>query len=428
MNPQTAQGTHGHVFLGAAHEANERRTWAVITLCSAMMVLEIVGGALFGSLALVADGLHMASHAVAILIAALAYRFARRHAADRRFTFGTGKVGDLAGFSSALVLAMIALLVGYEAVVRLLQPVVIHFAEAIPIAVLGLAVNIVSAWLLSGAGHAHGHEHAHEHDHGHGDEHPPHEGERGSFPSPYGEVSLEIHEAGVPARFRLRFARVALRSLPPQVTVETLRADGSRQLFTLRAAGQYLESSEEVPEPHEFRAVVRIGQGSSLHQHELAFEEPHHGLDAATHRDHNFRSAFVHVVGDAAVSMLAIAGLLAARYLGWVWMDPVMGLVGATVIAAWAYSLVRNTARVLVDVTPDAALEERIRRRLEMDGDAVQDLHLWRLGPGHLGAIVSVNTASGRDCEFYKARLRHFALLSHVTVEVTAPAQRASAS
>src|SRR5882757_2688638 len=144
---------HDHIFLGAGHESNERKTWAVIGLCSAMMLLEIVGGSLFGSLALVADGLHMSTHAGAMLIAALAYTYARKHARDRRFVFGTGKLGDLAGFTSAIVLAMIALLIGYEAVSRFLSPVPIHFREAIPIAVVGLFVNIASVWLLSGGSH-----------------------------------------------------------------------------------------------------------------------------------------------------------------------------------------------------------------------------------------------------------------------------------
>src|ERR1700691_4437640 len=159
---------HSHVFLGPGHEQNERRTWAVIALCGVMMLVEIIGGSMFGSLALVADGLHMSTHAGAMLIAALAYTYARRHAHDSRFVFGTGKLGDLAGFSSAIVLAMIAVLIGYEAVARFLAPVPIHFAEAIPIAVVGLLVNVVSAWLLSGVehhGHSHGHEHEHEHEH-----------------------------------------------------------------------------------------------------------------------------------------------------------------------------------------------------------------------------------------------------------------------
>jgi cation diffusion facilitator family transporter len=159
---------HDHIFLGDAHEQNERRTWAVIVLCGVMMVAEIVCGSLFGSLALVADGLHMSTHAGAMLIAALAYTYARKHARDPRFVFGTGKLGDLAGFTSAIVLAMIALLIGYEAISRLVSPVPIHFSEAIPVAVFGLLVNIVSAWLLSGDhhGHVHGHGHGHYHSHG----------------------------------------------------------------------------------------------------------------------------------------------------------------------------------------------------------------------------------------------------------------------
>src|SRR5271157_1190417 len=147
--PTPTQG-HNHVFLGPRHERAERKTWAVIWLCAAMMIAEIIGGLLFGSIALIADGLHMSTHAGALLLAALAYSYARKHADDPRYTFGTGKLGDLAGFTSAIILAMIALLIGYEAVGRLFAPVPIHFAEAIPIASLGLAVNIASVWLLSG--------------------------------------------------------------------------------------------------------------------------------------------------------------------------------------------------------------------------------------------------------------------------------------
>src|ERR1700733_4441870 len=161
---------HSHVFLGPGHEQNERRTWAVIALCGAMMLVEIIGGSMFGSLALVADGLHMSTHAGAMLIAALAYTYARRHAHDSRFVFGTGKLGDLAGFSSAIILAMIALPIGYEAVARLLAPIPIQFTEAIPIAVVGLLVNIVSSWLLSGGDH-HGHSHEPRHEHEHEHEH-----------------------------------------------------------------------------------------------------------------------------------------------------------------------------------------------------------------------------------------------------------------
>jgi cation diffusion facilitator family transporter len=323
-------GPHDHVFLGRDHETAERRTWAVIVLCSVMMIAEIIGGALFGSLALIADGLHMSTHAGALLLAAVAYTYARRYANDRSFTFGTGKFGDLAGYTSAIVLAMIALLIGYEAVQRLLHPVAIAFNQAIPIAALGLAVNIASAWLLSG-GHRHnGHDHGHAHGHSHRDEHD------------------RDHNHG--------------------------------------------------------------------HDHDHERTHAHH--DHALHRDNNMRAAIVHVVADAAVSVLVIAGLLVARGFGWLWMDALAGLIGAVVIANWSVALIRDTGGILLDRMPDRRIADKIRTTVESGGDRVTDLHLWRLGPGHLGAIVSVATGSARDAAHYRQRLAGFADLSHVTVEV----------
>jgi len=317
---------HSHVFLGEGHERNERRTWTVIVLCSFMMVAEIAGGLLFGSIALVADGLHMSTHASALLLAALAYRYARRHAEDDRFSFGTGKFGDLAGFTSAIVLAMIALLIGYEALTRFIWPVPISFNEAIPIAGLGLLVNVASVLLLSGGADrpAHGHDHGHGHEHDHDRE----------------------------AQF----------------------------------------------------------------EHEHGHEHVHAAV--AAHRDNNLRAVIIHVLADAAVSVLVIVGLLFGRFLGLTWMDPAVGLIGAVAIAAWAYTLVRDTGAVLLDMTPDRGMAERMRAMIETDGDRLTDLHLWRLGPGHLGAIISVATRQERGPDYYQTLLGRFRALSHVTVEV----------
>ncbi len=403
---------HDHMFLGKDHDRAERRTWAVIILCSVMMIAEIVGGALFGSLALIADGLHMSTHAGALLLAALAYSYARKYANDRNFTFGTGKFGDLAGYTSAIVLAMIALLIAYEAVSRLFNPVAISFNEAIPIAVLGLAVNVASAWLLSGGHrHGHGHSHGHDHDHRHGEE--PRRIELGT-----GALDIEVFEDNLPPRFRVSADLGVLTGIS-DVSIETIRPDGSRQLFTFKDRGGYLESHDEIPEPHAFLAKLRLQQEGQPYERELEFEEhDHEAAHGAHHRDNNMRAAVSHVMADAAVSVLVIAGLVTARAFGWLWMDPLAGFIGALVIANWSFGLLRDTGGILLDRTPDPRMAEKVRMAIESEGDQVTDLHLWRLGPGHLGAIVSVATSGAREAAHYRQRLARFADLSHVTVEV----------
>jgi cation diffusion facilitator family transporter len=315
---------HAHVFLGAKHDRHERRTWFVVALTAAMMVAEIVGGTIFGSMAVVADGWHMSTHAGALTIAALAYRFARRHARDARFTFGTGKVGELAAFSSAVILALIAGLIGYESVLRLYAPVAIHFEQATWLAVAGLGVNLASAWLLFDSDHHHaGHaqDHAHDDDHAHGHGH------------------------------------------------------------------------------HHYHA-----------------------------HDSNIRAAYVHVLADAMTSVLAIVALLAGRFYGWVFMDPLMALVGVAVILSWSVGLLRASGAVLLDMVPDRHLAGHIRKRLEAGGDRVSDLHLWRLGPGHVGLIAAVVSDRPQAPAVYKHRLDGLAGLSHVTVEVHACEDHARAA
>ncbi len=305
---------HEHVFLGARHDRNARRVWIVVGLTAVMMVGEIAGGTVFGSLALVADGWHMSTHAAALTISALAYHYARRHLHDDRFAFGTGKLGDLASFASAIVLGMIALLIGYESVQRLMHPVAIWYDEAIAIAVLGLCVNLASAWLLRD-------DHGHDHHRGH-DAHAEHEGHHG-------------------------------------------------------------------------------------HDH-------HHHHD----RDLNLRAAYVHVLADALTSVLAIAGLTTAKLAGWTFMDPIVGLVGTGVILSWAYGLLRQSGAVLIDAVPDKGLVKQIRDELEVDGDAISDLHLWRVGPGHYAAVISLVTHNPKHPESYKGKLASLPKLSHVTIEV----------
>ena len=327
-----------HVFLGASHGSNERKTWAVIVLCGLMMVAEIAGGSLFGSLALIADGLHMSTHAGAMLIAAMAYTYARKHARDPRFVFGTGKLGDLAGFTSAIILGMIAILIGYEAIDRLFHPEPIDFAEAIPIAAVGLLVNIVSAWLLAGDHDGHGHHHGHGHSHA--------------------PASAHDH-------------------------------------------AHHDHDHHDHDHDHD--------HGHAEHAHD-------HGADG---RDLNMRAAYIHVVADAAVSVLVIIGLLLARYLGWMWMDPLAGIIGALVIANWSYVLIKAAGAVLMDVRPDDAVAQKVKTAVEGAGDRLIDLHIWRLGPGHLGAVLSVmSSRPERGPAFYHQLLGECKSFSHVTVEV----------
>ena len=401
---------HQHVFLGKGHEQSERKTWTVIWLCGAMMCAEIVGGLLFGSIALVADGLHMSTHAGALLLAALAYTYARRHAGNANFTFGTGKFGDLAGFTSAIVLAMIAILIGFESVTRFLAPVQIHFAEAIPIACLGLAVNIASAWLLSSGGHHHGHSHGDGHGEGHGDE--DHD-EAHVIETPSGDLILEVFEDGVPPRFRLRAAR-GQAPFAETTRITTVRPGGAREEFSLVARGDFLESVATIPEPHAFTAQISLGADT----YTAVFEEHAHA-HGATGRDNNMRAAIIHVIADAAVSVLVIVGLLLARAFGWLWMDPLAGMIGACVIASWSYGLVRDTGAILLHRIPDSRLAGNLRQMIESDGSTLTDLHLWRLGPGHLGAIVSVCPKEQRcTADYYRAKLARYRSLSHVTIEI----------
>jgi cation diffusion facilitator family transporter len=302
---------HDHVFLGDNHARNEKRVWLVIALTASMMVIEIVGGAIYGSMALMADGWHMATHAAALMISAVAYLYARRHARDRRFTFGTGKLGDLAGFASAVVLGIVALLIGWESLLRLANPVPISFNQAILVAVIGLAVNLISAWLLrEDHGHHHHHEHSHGHDHDHG----------------HGHV---------------------------------------------------------------------------------------HG------QDNNLRAAYLHVLADALTSVLAIVALVVGSFNGWVWADPLIGVVGAVVIARWSIGLMRQSGGVLLDTVPeDGQLAGAIRSALSAEGGTITDLHVWQVGPGHHAAIIALACPRPQAPEHYKALLADIRQLSHVTVEV----------
>ena len=295
------QWQHAHSF-NVDNTQGERRTWMVIAITVIMMVIEIGAGYLFGSMALLADGWHMGTHAAALSITVFAYTYARRHADNPRYTFSTGKVGVLGGFASAVVLGVIALLMGGESLSRLYSPVTIKFNEAIGVAVIGLIVNLVCAYLLHGQ---HSQDHHAHHDHGH------------------------------------------------------------------------------------------------------------------HHHDHNLRAAYLHVLADALTSFLAIFALLTGKHFGWVWMDPVMGIVGAVVITRWSYGLLKDTSRILLDKETTPELTQKIRSAIEADSDnLVADLHVWQVSPNHHSIILTVVTHFPKAPEHYKSLLKDFVGDAHMTVEV----------
>jgi len=290
-------------------EASVRRA---LWLTAVMMVVEIAGGWWFNSMAVLADGWHMSSHALALGLSAFAYSFARRNARNPAYAFGTWKVEVLAGYSSALFLLGIAALMTFQSIERLLAPQAIHYDEAIAIAVVGLAVNLLCAWWLRGHhDHDHGHDHAHDHEHAHAHDH-------------------------------------------------------------------------------------------------------------AHHQDLNVRSAYMHVLADAATSVLAIVALLGGLYWGAAWLDPVMGLVGAALVTVWAWGLLRDTGRVLLDAEMDAPVVAEIREVIERGAvpARIVDLHVWRVGRAKYAVVVGIATSSDENSEYFRRALRVHEELVHVTVDV----------
>ena len=290
--------TYSHVFGQDKKRQGEFRTKIVIALTTVMMVAEIATGILFGSIALLADSLHMASHTIALAINVFAYIYARRQAHNAQFSFGTGKVNALGGYSGAVLLAIFSLVMAWESVERLLNPVQIAFDQAILVAVIGLAINGVSVFIL-------------------------------------GE------------------------------------------------------------------------------QHEHEDEEPHHPHD----HDHNLRAAYLHVMADALTSVLAIVALLSGKYLGLMWMDPLIGILGAILVSRWAIGLIRTSSHVLLD-RQEMGLAHKVRQAVEVGGDRLLDLHVWQIGPNIYSASLVVKTRQQRQPAHYKNLLAEQHEIVHITVEV----------
>jgi len=295
-NIEKWQHSHDFTFI---HKKGETRTKQVLIITALTMVVEIVAGSIFGSMALIADGWHMATHAAAFGLTIFAYRFSRRHSNNKEFTFGTGKVSVLGGFASAIAVAVVAMFMALESVERFFTPIPIHFNEAIFVAIIGLLVNVISALLLQNA-------------HSHHDE-----------------------------------------------------------------------------------------------------QNNHH------HHDHNLRAAYLHVLADALTSLLAIFALFFGKFFGLGWLDPLMGIIGAIVITRWSYGLVVETSAILLDRNMNEQIERNIRDKIESEDDnKVSDIHVWKVGPGHYAAIISIVTHAPKSASYYKKLISEFYDISHLTVEV----------
>ena len=289
---------HSHDF-SVKNEKGEQRTLYVLILTAITMVVEIIAGSVYGSMALLADGWHMGTHVAAFFIAIFAYRYARKHADNPAYSFGTGKVNVLGGFASAIALAVVALVMLIESLQRIIDPHEIHFNEAILVASIGLFVNVVSAFLLKD-GHSHAHHHHHEHEH-----------------------------------------------------------------------------------------------------------------------DHNLRAAYLHVLADAMTSLLAIVALVSGKYLGWNWLDPIMGIVGAIIITRWSYGLLKQSSPILLDASIEEEYQQAIKETIEKASDnRISDIHVWKVSANHYAAIIALVTHCPEPTEHYKNLLSKFHKLSHITIEV----------
>jgi cation diffusion facilitator family transporter len=322
---------HDHTFGQDRKKSAEHRTLIVIVITLVTMAVEIAAGIAFGSMALLADGLHMGSHASALTISAFAYFYTRRHAKEAQFNFGTGKVSSLAGFASAVMLVLFALIMAWESIARLISPVAIGFNQAIFVAVLGLIVNGVCLLILGGHGHSHGQS------------------------SPEGD-----------------------------------RDD---------------QGSHDHTHSHE-------------HRDDRNQNVPAHSSRRHEQQDHNFRSAYLHVLADALTSVLAIFALLAGKYLRQGWLDPFMGVVGAALVVRWSWELLHSSARVLLDMQAPEDLSEGIRKAIESEGDnRISDMHVWSIGPGLYAAEIAVVSSRPLETVGYYDLLPKNLGIVHITVE-----------
>ncbi|MGI2130059.1 cation diffusion facilitator family transporter [Shewanella baltica] len=382
------QWQHSHEF-SSQNRDGEKNTRYVLYLTVITMVAEIAAGTIYGSMALLADGWHMGTHAAAFMITLFAYSYARKHANDPAFAFGTGKVSVLGGYTSAIALGLVALVMLIESGMRLISPEQIHFNEAIFVAVIGLSVNILSVFLLKDH-HTHDHGHAHGHSHGHGHDH----------------SHDHDHED------------------------EHAHAHHNSQAHTHDDHAHTAHSHDADPHPHHDSYAHDESHHDHSHcqheqDHQHAAEHEHKSQKAHGGHDHNLRAAYFHVLADALTSVLAIAALLFGKYMGLTWLDPIMGIVGAVIISRWSWGLIQQTSPILLDGGVKASLQRKVTQTIEAVTDhQVADLHLWRVSADHHAIMVSIVSHSPKDVSYFNQLLSQFPELAHITIELHTCRQR----
>ena len=400
----------------------------------------------------------MSTHATAFFISAMAYSYSKKNAKDPRFVFGTGKVGELAAYSSALILFGVSIYIIVSSILRFVYPQTLDLVPSLIVSFVGLSVNVASGLFLSvkcgskgieiadghchdhghshGHGHSnlsvededecevagdhHGHSHGHDIEHGHHSDHEHGHDHEESFDlvTHLGTCTLSIFEQGIPPAFRLKFESREVSVLPDEVSLTTIRTDGSKQTFNFATSTNidYFQSVDSIPEPHSFDVVLQIDEK----EYKVEFRE-HDDKDAKYHHDNNFRAALYHVVADAFVSVLVVIAIAIAGSVPGAWfLDPLVAIIGSLVIISWVYSLFIATVESLLDMTPDLRLNELLKKRLESDGEShVTDLHVWRVGPGSLVAVITIySKRPGRNQAYYANKICKFKAIKHLTISV----------
>ena len=374
MNKIAEKYIHQHNFT-SVNEQNVKRTWYVLVITVITMAVEVIAGTIYGSMALLADGWHMGTHAAAFCITLFTYSYAKKHANSDKFSFGVGKVGVLGGYTSAIALAIVAIIMLVESLHRLWSPIEIQFNQSILVAIIGLVVNIASMFILGHEHHGHDHGDHKHHSHKH-DDHKHHSHEHDDHKHHSHEHDDHKHHSH-----------------------------------------EHDDHEHHSHEHDDHKLHSHEHDDHKLHSHEHDDHE-RHSHEHHSGNDHNLKAAYFHVLADALTSVLAICALLVGKFLGWYWLDPIMGIVGAVVITKWALGLMKQTSPILLDENIDEDYQLDIVNTIDDEQTKVTDIHIWRISADHYSASIAICTTTDASVESFKHSLNKFDKLSHLTIEV----------